>query len=86
MRLPGESIDGNAVNFEIISARTVKNEGEDNKYVTYTIRVRHLSGKEDVNPILIERRYTHFANLYNYLKDAFPDLMASISFPKKVNQ
>lgn len=85
MHLPGESIDGNTVNFEIISARTIKDEGEDNKCVVkYTIRVRHLSGKDDTNPVTIERRYTNFADLYNGLKETCPDLMTSISFPKKV--
>lgn len=85
MRLAGESTDGTRVSFEIISARTIEKDGEENKYVAYMIRIRHLSGKEDVNPVTIERRYTHFSNLYAALRDAFPELMNTISFPKKVD-
>lgn len=33
---------------------------------------------------MIERRYTHFLNLYNTLRRDYPELMSSIVFPKKV--
>lgn len=46
--------------------------------------MRHASGKDDSYPSTIERRYTHFYNLHNGLKSEFPQLMASVSFPKKV--
>lgn len=84
MRLPGESTDGNPVKFQIISVRVVEKDEAENKHVEYTVRVQHMSGKEDLNVVTIERRYTHFADLYNSLKDAFPDVMGCVSFPKKV--
>lgn len=46
--------------------------------------MRHASGKDDSYPSTIERRYTHFYNLHNDLKSEFPQLMSSVSFPKKV--
>lgn len=83
--LPGESIDGNKIYFEIISTKTIEKNDDENKHVVYVIRIRHFSGKYDVNPGIIERRYTHFSTLYTSLRDAFPELMSSITFPKKVH-
>ncbi|KAJ3655187.1 hypothetical protein Zmor_014324 [Zophobas morio] len=69
--------------FEIVSAR-ICDEVEEKKHVTYTLQVRHISGNDDLSPSVIERRYTHFLNLYNALKKEQPQLMANIIFPKKV--
>lgn len=84
MKLAGETIDGNKVLFQISSARIVEKYDENNKHVIYTIQVRHLAGREDLNPITIERRYTQFYNLYCALKQSFPNLLSAISFPRKV--
>ncbi|RZC34493.1 PX domain containing protein [Asbolus verrucosus] len=69
--------------FEIVSAR-ICDEGEERKHVIYTLQVRHISGNDDLSPSVIERRYTHFLNLFNALKKEHPQLMANIIFPKKV--
>lgn len=50
----------------------------------YTLQVRHIAGKDDSSPATLERRYTDFYNLYNALKEEQPQLMAQVSFPKKV--
>lgn len=42
-----------------------------------------LLGRDDV-PSTIDRRYTHFCNLYNALKLEEPELMATVTFPRKV--
>ncbi|KAL3280556.1 hypothetical protein HHI36_003785 [Cryptolaemus montrouzieri] len=79
-------ISGSAKNslvFQIISAR-IQEEENEKKYVIYNLQVRHISGNDDLSPSLIERRYSHFLNLYNSLKTEYPDLMVSIDFPKKV--
>ncbi|CAH1369453.1 unnamed protein product [Tenebrio molitor] len=69
--------------FEIVSAR-ICDEGEEKKHVIYTLQVRHISGSDDLSPSVIERRYTHFLNLYNALKKEHPNLLVNIVFPKKV--
>ncbi|GJQ83539.1 hypothetical protein Trydic_g10891 [Trypoxylus dichotomus] len=79
-----ESDDANRLLFEIISAYICEKEGPDKKYVTYKLVVRHASGRQDVTPATIDRRYTDFYNLYMSLKRDFPDLMSSVVFPKKV--
>lgn len=45
---------------------------------------RQDSEIKDPHPAEIERRYTHFRTLYLGLKRLFPDMLNSISFPKKV--
>ncbi|CAH1957745.1 unnamed protein product [Acanthoscelides obtectus] len=37
-----------------------------------------------MSPSVVERRYTHFLNLYNALKKEHPQLMSTVVFPKKV--
>ncbi|KAJ8960933.1 hypothetical protein NQ318_020233 [Aromia moschata] len=69
--------------FEIISAR-ISEEAAEKKHVIYTLQVRFISGSDDLSPSVIERRYTHFLNLYNELKKEQPQLMANVAFPKKV--
>ena len=54
------------------------------KYVIYEVSVRQDSAENDPHPTTIERRYTHFLNLYESLKKAHPDLMQNVTFPKKV--
>lgn len=46
--------------------------------------MRFISGNDDQCPSAIERRYTHFLNLYNALKKEQPQLMTNVIFPKKV--
>lgn len=70
--------------FEITAAHISEDSVVERKHIIYTLQVRHASGKEDSCPSTIERRYTHFYNLYNDLKSEFPQLIASVSFPKKV--
>ena len=69
--------------FEIISAHISETDGSEKKYVLYTLRVRHVSKREDSLPATIERRYTDFLKLYTGLSNEFPDLMSSVTFPKK---
>ncbi|KAJ8968555.1 hypothetical protein NQ314_002219 [Rhamnusium bicolor] len=69
--------------FEIISAR-ISDETEEKKHVIYTLQVRFISGNDDLSPSVIERRYTHFLNLYNALRKEQPQLMTHVAFPKKV--
>lgn len=54
------------------------------KYVAYDVSVRKDSATPDPNPTSIERRYTHFRNLYEGLRKEHPQLMQSVVFPKKV--
>lgn len=68
--------------FEIISAR-ISDSNEEKRHVIYTLQVRYIVSNNDCNPIVIERRYTHFLTLYTALKQAFPLLMNNVSFPKK---
>lgn len=72
-------------NVKIIYARIIEKDGEENKYVAYAIKVLHLLKvfSDHENPVIIERRYTHFLKLYTTLRDAYPELMSSVIFPKK---
>ncbi|KAG5896531.1 hypothetical protein JTB14_020504 [Gonioctena quinquepunctata] len=69
--------------FEIISAR-ISEEAEEKKYVLYTLQIRYISGNDDLTPSVIERRYTHFLDLYNGLREEHPYLTSEMSFPRKV--
>lgn len=69
--------------FEIVSTR-ISDNNEEKRHVIYTLQVRFIISNNDFNPSAIERRYTHFLNLYNSLKKEHPQLMANVSFPKKV--
>lgn len=75
--------DKQGLTFEIISAK-IADQTEEKKHVIYTLQVRFISGNDDQCPSAIERRYTHFLNLYNSLKKEHPQLMANVIFPKKV--
>lgn len=70
--------------FEITTARIVYDDYGEKKYIIYTLHVRHMSGKDDLYPTVIERRYTDFLNLYTALKNEHPSLVTTIVFPKKV--
>nr|CAH7758237.1 unnamed protein product [Callosobruchus chinensis] len=69
--------------FEIVSAR-ISDTADEKKHVVYTLQVRFISGNDDLSPSVVERRYTHFLNLYTALKREHPQLMAAVVFPKKV--
>ncbi|XP_053602520.1 sorting nexin-20 [Plodia interpunctella] len=72
--------------FEIVSSRTV--EGDEKKFVAYMMQAsRNNKGANemyDADPANVERRYTHFLELYNGLKKEYPALLGSISFPRKM--
>ncbi|GBP91794.1 Sorting nexin-21 [Eumeta japonica] len=69
--------------FEIVSSRTVEGGEADKKYVAYMLQVRQDSTVNDADPANVERRYTHFLDLFNGLKKDFPTLMNNVSFPRK---
>ncbi|CAH1183596.1 unnamed protein product [Phaedon cochleariae] len=69
------------LNFEVISAKI--SDDDEKKYVIYTLQIRFIAGVDDANPSIIQRRYTHFLDLYNGLKKEHPNLMTNISFPNK---
>lgn len=69
--------------FEIVSARTVENKDGQKKHVAYTILIRK-DGSNDAYPVVIERRYTDFLELYRSLRQNYPPLTSQISFPRKV--
>lgn len=70
--------------FEITAAHISDDKSAEKKHIIYNLQVRHASGKEDSCPSTLERRYTHFYNLYMDLKAEHPSLMSSVVFPKKV--
>ncbi|XP_041988401.1 sorting nexin-20 [Aricia agestis] len=73
--------------FEIVSSRTVEGVDNEKKYVAYMLQVRQDSTGSslfDPDPANVERRYTHFLDLYNGLKKECPALIGSLSFPRKI--
>lgn len=76
--------------FEIPYARVLPLESDSStqsskKYVVYDVSVCQVSStQEDINPTTIERRYTHFLQLYESLKKDHPAHMNNMKFPKKV--
>lgn len=75
--------------FEIPYARVLPIEADQTnnskKYVVYDVSVNQVSASaDDNNPTTIERRYTHFLQLYEALKKDFPAHMNNQQFPKKV--
>ncbi|CAG9854845.1 unnamed protein product [Phyllotreta striolata] len=69
--------------FEILSAK-ISDKPEEKKYVIYTLQIRYISTTDDLNPSIIDRRYTHFLDLYTSLRKEHPNLMNNVTFPKKV--
>lgn len=69
---------------EIVSSRTVEGAESEKKFVAYFLQVKQ-SGDDDPDPAYVERRYTHFLDLYNGLKRDNPTLLNEFSFPKKVS-
>ncbi|XP_046961516.1 sorting nexin-21 [Vanessa cardui] len=73
--------------FEIVSSRTVEGVDKEKKYVAYMLQVRQDATESrvfDPDPANVERRYTHFLDLYNGLKKEHPALLNTISFPRKI--
>lgn len=73
--------------FEIVSSRTVEGVDKEKKFVAYMLQVRQDSTESrvfDPDPANVERRYTHFLDLYNGLKKDCPSLLNNISFPRKI--
>lgn len=74
--------------FEIVSSRTVEEPETGKKFVAYMLQVRQdnkESSVYDPDPANVERRYTHFLDLYNGLKRDCPGLLNNLSFPRKVS-
>lgn len=83
--------------FEIVSSRTVEGFESEKKFVAYMLQVRQDSTDptaidpesvpyvvSDPDPANVERRYTHFLDLYNGLKKDNAAILNSLSFPRKV--
>lgn len=74
--------------FEIIQARiSPEEEGKSIKrYVVYDLQVSQHTKELDLQPIIVQRRYTDFANLNASLRQQFPDIFneQKVYFPKKV--
>ncbi|KAJ8726466.1 hypothetical protein PYW07_001164 [Mythimna separata] len=72
--------------FQIVSSRTVEGIENEKKFVAYMVQASQATESRvlDPDPANVERRYTHFLDLYNGLKKEFPALLTSISFPRKI--
>ncbi|CAK1602986.1 unnamed protein product [Parnassius mnemosyne] len=73
--------------FEIVSSRTVEGGDKEKKFVAYMLQVRQdLTDSRvfDPDPANVERRYSHFLDLYNGLKKDYPALLNNVSFPRKI--
>ncbi|XP_047042283.1 sorting nexin-20 [Helicoverpa zea] len=72
--------------FEIVSSRIVEGFENEKKFVAYMLQVTQASESRvmDPDPANVERRYTHFLDLYNGLKKEFPALVGGLSFPRKI--
>lgn len=74
------------MHFEIPYARVMPPENSNTtikKFVIYDIIIRQDSASSDQNSAVIERRYTHFLQLYTNLRKNHPQLMQKVDFPKK---
>ncbi|XP_034826854.1 sorting nexin-20 [Maniola hyperantus] len=72
---------------KIVSSRTVEGVDKEKKFVAYMLQVRQDSCDTlvfDRDPANVERRYTHFLDLYNGLRKEYPTLMNNVSFPRKI--
>lgn len=75
---------------EIVSSRVVDAFDKEKKFVAYMVQVRQDGESTetevfDPDPANVERRYTHFLDLYNGLKKEQPSLLQNITFPRKVS-
>ncbi|KAL4712948.1 hypothetical protein ACJJTC_012018 [Scirpophaga incertulas] len=73
--------------FEIVSSRTVEGVETEKKYVAYMLQVRQDNKESracDPDPVNVERRYTHFLDLYNGLKKEHAAFLGNLSFPRKM--
>ncbi|VVC90352.1 unnamed protein product, partial [Leptidea sinapis] len=73
--------------FEIVSSRVVEGVDNEKKFVAYMLQARQHSGESEIydrEPANVERRYTHFLELYNGLKKDYPVLMSNTPFPRKM--
>lgn len=55
----------------------------EKKFVAYMVQVNRETDLADQDPANVERRYTHFLDLYNGLKKEQPTLLNNLSFPRK---
>ncbi|CAH0557737.1 unnamed protein product [Brassicogethes aeneus] len=68
---------------QIMQAQTSGNQDEK-KHVIYKIIARIISSKDDLKPVIFDRRYTQFSDLYYTLKKEHPHLMTfKYDFPSK---
>lgn len=74
--------------FQIVSSRTVEGIENEKKFVAYMVQASQATESRvlDPDPANVERRYTHFLDLYNGLRKECPTLLSSITFPRKVNK
>ncbi|KAL0274044.1 UNVERIFIED_CONTAM: hypothetical protein PYX00_006570 [Menopon gallinae] len=70
--------------FEVVSARTIDGKDGYKRHVAYTILIRKEGADDDPVPVVIERRYTDFLELYKALGQDHPALTSHIYFPRKV--
>ncbi|KOB79351.1 Sorting nexin-21, partial [Operophtera brumata] len=76
----------------IVSSRVVDEFENEKKYVAYMVQAKQNQTTDDSNdlpiydkdPVKVERRYTHFLDLYNGLKKEQPAMLQNITFPRKV--
>ncbi|XP_037037667.1 sorting nexin-20 isoform X2 [Bradysia coprophila] len=76
----------NGIHFEIPYARVMPPDSSNTsvkKFVVYDIIIRHDQAASEQNSAVIERRYTHFLQLYTNLKRDHSQLMQKVDFPKK---
>lgn len=50
----------------------------------YTLMIRKDGSQMDLDPAVIERRYSDFLELYESLRKEYPSLTAGVQFPRKV--
>ncbi len=83
---PRQVLDRNILHFEIPYARVMPPNDSANasvkKYVVYDIIIRQDETDQN-SAAVIERRYTHFLQLYTNLKRDHPQRMQKVDFPRK---
>lgn len=84
MKFEYQPVESMAAKFEVVSARTVHHKDGQKKYVAYRILIQKDGIRSDANPVIIERRYNDFLELYKTLRRNYPPLTVGITFPRKV--
>lgn len=82
-----------SLKLKIVSSRVVEEFENEKKYVAYMLQAKQNLTTDDINvraiydrdPVKVERRYTHFLDLYNGLKKEQPAMLQNTTFPRKVS-